>query len=185
MGIMKLAIKTIAVIILTLIVLITITIYKNNHPTPMADIKKITVRSSAFKNDDTIPEKYTCVGKNINPPLEISGVPKEAKSLVLIVEDPDAPVGVWDHWVKFNMAPDALDIAEGTEPAGISGKGTAGNLDYKGPCPPSGTHHYFFKIYALDNMLKLTEGAEKTQVEKAMQKHIVGYGELIGLFSKK
>ncbi len=146
--------------------------------------------SFQFDNNSSIPEKYTCEGQDINPPLEISEIPEGTKSLVLIMDDPDVPKhlredGVWDHWIKFNIPPVVSVIAEGEEPQGVSGRGTSGNLKYHGPCPPDREHRYFFKIYALDAELKLTEGASKKEVQKAMENHVLEETVLIGLYIKK
>lgn len=141
--------------------------------------------SSAFEHQQQIPDKYTCKGANVNPPLQFLEVPEQAKSLVLILDDPDAPVGLWVHWVVFNMDPQTLGIEEDRKPShGIQGMTSFGNTHYGGPCPPSGTHRYFFKLYALDTLLNLTESADKEAVEKAMQGHILDQAELIGLYSK-
>ncbi|MDO8591208.1 MAG: YbhB/YbcL family Raf kinase inhibitor-like protein [bacterium] len=144
------------------------------------------IKSSAFENNSNMPAKYTCDGENISPPIEIGGVPAEAKSLALLMHDPDAPVsGGWDHWIKFNISPETKIIEEGKEPAGVSGKGTRGNLSYNGPCPPSGTHHYVFTIYALDTLLNLPSGASKKEVEQALEGHVLGQGKLVGLYSRQ
>ncbi|MDA8165468.1 MAG: YbhB/YbcL family Raf kinase inhibitor-like protein, partial [Desulfobacteraceae bacterium] len=116
--------------------------------------------SPAFDHGGTIPAKHTCDGANINPPLRIEGVPQETKSLVLILEDPDVPKklrkdGMWDHWVVYDIPPHLHEVAEGSEPPGIHGEGTAGNQDYYGPCPPDREHRYFFKLFALDSLLEL------------------------------
>ena len=145
----------------------------------MQDIK---ITSSAFENNSKIPARYTCDGDDINPPIEIGEVPVGTRSLTFIVEDPDAPVGVWDHWVRFNIPPETNIIEEGKEPLGVSGKGTSGNLSYQGPCPPSGTHHYVFTVYALDIALSLPSGASKKEVELATVGHILGVGKLVGLY---
>lgn len=142
----------------------------------------LTISSTAFKNNQMIPSVYTCEGKEINPPLQIDGIPKEAKSLVLIVEDPDTDHGTFDHWVAYNIAP-SKTITENSKP-GTEGKNGTGKTGYKGPCPPSGTHRYFFKIYALDTILQLSGDAGKKEVEEAMAKHIIAKGELIGLYKK-
>ena len=144
--------------------------------------------SPVFENFGPIPAKYTCDGENINPPLEISQVPDEAKSLVLIMDDPDAvkPAGkVWDHWIVYNIPPSVSVINEGEEPAGTHGKGTGGNSDYYGPCPPDGEHRYFFKVYALDIELDLPAGATKQEVLTAMTDHILAEAELVGLYNRK
>lgn len=145
--------------------------------------------SPAFEQGGKIPAKYTCDGENINPPLTISDVPSEAKSLVLIMDDPDVPKrlradGMWDHWIVFNMPPSLTEIVEGKEPEGIHGIGTGKNLDYYGPCPPDREHRYFFKLYALDTQLNLPEKATKKQVERAMTERILAKTELMGRYER-
>ena len=141
------------------------------------------LKSLEFENNKFIPAKFTCEGEDINPPLVIEGIPKDAKSLSLIVDDPDAPVGTWVHWVVFDMP--ALNKIEENSVPGKLGITNSGRKDYHGPCPPSGTHRYFFKIYALDTMLNLKEGITKGALEKAMQGHILDKAELIGLYKKQ
>ncbi len=145
--------------------------------------------SSAFRNGGLIPSIYTCEGKNINPPLEISEVPKLAKSLVLIMDDPDVPKtlrpsGIFDHWVITDIPPDTTHIKEHSTPPGVEGKNTSGKKGYFGPCPPDREHRYFFKLYALDKMLHLPAGKTKDEVEKAMRGHILEQCELLGLYEK-
>ena len=143
--------------------------------------------SSAFEDGAKIPSTYTCDGEDSNPPLSISGVPDNAKSLALIMDDPDAmkPAGkVWDHWIVFNIPPATTDILEGQEPEGVHGKGTSGNLDYHGPCPPDAEHTYLFKLYALDTPLALAEGATKKEVEEAMEGHILAQTVLKGRYER-
>lgn len=149
------------------------------------NIGGLILTSPAFEYGKSIPSKYTCDGEDLNPPLEISGINFSTKSLTLIMDDPDAPAGVWVHWVKWNIPTSTTSISEGQEPGGVSGKGTGGNLDYKGPCPPSGEHRYFFKLYALDTILDLQKGADKKELEKAMQGHILQQTKLMGLYKKK
>ncbi len=108
------------------------------------------ITSSAFKDREAIPMNYTADGEDISPPLSIRDVPEGTKSLALIVDDPDAPMGTWDHWIVFNIPSDTREIAEGSAPEGIRGMNDFGKLEYGGPAPPSGTHRYKFKIYALD-----------------------------------
>jgi Raf kinase inhibitor-like YbhB/YbcL family protein len=146
----------------------------------MADL---TVKSSAFEHNQPIPAKYTCDGEEINPPLTIQGVPKEAKSIVLLVDDPDAPRGTFDHWVMWNI-PLTDKIDEDSTP-GTEGLNGAGENNYHGPCPPYGVHRYFFKVYALDTKLALNPSAtRKKEVEKAMQGHILAQGELMGTYKR-
>ncbi|HEY4508413.1 MAG TPA: YbhB/YbcL family Raf kinase inhibitor-like protein [Candidatus Paceibacterota bacterium] len=152
-------------------------------------MQEIKVASSAFGHNGMIPAKYTCDGEDRSPALEISGIPTEAKSLMLIMHDPDAPrSGGWTHWITYNIKlqnENSKMIREGKEPGGVAGKGTGGNTSYMGPCPPSGTHRYFFTVYALDAELSLKEGATKADVEKAMEGHVIREGELVGLYSRK
>ena len=143
------------------------------------------ITSPAFGNNQPIPSRFTCDGDNVSPPLVFSDVPDNAKSLALIVDDPDAPLGTWVHWVVFNIPKEVREIKENSVPQGVQGLTSAGQPSYQGPCPPSGTHRYFFKLYALDATLSLQDKADKKTVEAAMQNHIVAQAELIGLYSKK
>lgn len=145
------------------------------------------IESSAFGNNSGIPVKFTCDGQGINPELKFSSVPKEAKSLALIVDDPDAPVsGGFVHWVVFNINPATKEIAENSSPAGaIEGTNGADHTGFVGPCPPTGTHRYFFKLYALDSALDLDSTAKRENVEQAMESHIIEQAELIGLYKRQ
>jgi len=136
--------------------------------------------SSAFENNASIPKKYTCQGQDINPPLTVGAIPSGTKSLALIVDDPDAPMGTWIHWVVFNIVP-ADTIAENSIP-GTQGYNSFGRNDYGGPCPPSGTHRYVHKVYALDALLNLQKGTSKRQLEETMRGHILAETTLIGLY---
>ncbi len=144
---------------------------------------KMRITSLAFKNNESIPAKYTCQGQDINPPLKIEDIPDAAQFLALIVDDPDAPMGTWVHWVVFNMSK-INEIGEGIIP-GKQGMNSFGKKNYGGPCPPSGTHRYFFRLYALDSELGLDEGANCQELDKAMQGHIVEQAEIIGKYQKK
>jgi Raf kinase inhibitor-like YbhB/YbcL family protein len=146
-------------------------------------MKELSIKSSAFEHNKQIPKKYTCDGDNINPPLTVEGAPKEAKTLSLIMDDPDAPMGTFDHWVTWNIPASTNKIAEHSAP-GTEGLNGARRPGYTGPCPPSGTHRYFFKVYALDAQLDLSAKSTKRDVEKAMQNHILAKGELIGLYHR-
>jgi Raf kinase inhibitor-like YbhB/YbcL family protein len=146
------------------------------------DLMKIS--SPEFKHNESIPKKYTCQGQDINPPLTIEGMPQGAKSLALIVDDPDAFMKPWVHWVVFDIAPTTTEISEDSIP-GKQGINDFRRKDYGGPCPPSGTHRYFFKIYALDTVLGLIDTTNKKDLEKSMQGHILDQAELIGLYQKK
>ena len=141
--------------------------------------------SPAFDEGGTIPERYTCEAENISPPLAIDGTPKGAASLVLIMDDPDAPVGVWDHWVLYNIPPETTEILEGAIPIGaVMGKNSWGRNDYGGPCPPDSAHRYIFKLYALDTLLTLPPEAGKSELEQHMEGHIVGTTELTGRYDR-
>jgi Raf kinase inhibitor-like YbhB/YbcL family protein len=146
-------------------------------------MKELTIKSPAFQFNSQIPKKYTCDGEGTNPPITIEGSPKESKSLILIMDDPDAPGGTFDHWVVWNIPPSTTKIAEHSVP-GTEGLNGGRNSGYTGPCPPSGTHRYFFKVYALDIELKLGAKTTKRDLEKAIQNHILGKGELIGLYRR-
>ncbi len=137
--------------------------------------------SPDFKHNQKIPIRFTGDGENINPNLIVENIPEDTKSLVLIVDDPDAPAGTWIHWIVFNISPNIKKIKENSVP-GIQGKNTYGINNYSGPKPPSGTHRYFFKIYAIDAELSLSEGATIQEVEDAMKNHILNKAELIGLY---
>lgn len=142
--------------------------------------------SSAFNRNEKIPNKYTCDGENVNPPLQFLDIPGSAKSLVLIVDDPDAPAKVWVHWVVYNINPKTTEVKEnGVPEGGIEGMTDFGKPGYGGPCPPSGIHRYFFKLYALDSILDLPQTATKQMVEQKMQDHVIDKAELIGFYSKK
>ena len=145
---------------------------------------KMKLQSSAFAHQQAIPPKYTCKGQDVSPPLSISGVPEGAKSLALVVDDPDAPRGVFDHWIVWNISPDTKELVEGAS-VPKQGKNHFGELHYKGPCPPPGNpHHYRFKLYALDLMLTLEEGSSKAQLEQAMKGHVLAQTELVGTFKR-
>src|SRR6266513_3992080 len=131
---------------------------------------KMKISSPAFQEGGTIPEKFSKNGQNVNPELRIGGAPAEAKSLVLIVDDPDAPVGLFTHWLVWNIDPKTTDIAEGSAPDGaMQGKNDFGETGYGGPQPPSGTHRYYFKVFALDKMLDLKPDAKRKDVDAAMK----------------
>jgi len=143
----------------------------------------MNLTSPEFAQNGMIPKKFTCQGEDINPTLEISEIPEDAVSLVLINDDPDAPGKTWDHWIVFNIHP--TEIIEENSIPGIQGKNSWGKNEYGGPCPPSGTHRYFFKLYALDTKLNLKEGASKLKVETAMEDYILDQATLIGVYKKE
>lgn len=140
--------------------------------------------SIAFKEHQAIPPQYGCYGENLSPPLKWEGAPSETKSYVLIVDDPDAPSKVWTHWVVYNIPTALHEIKEGQSPKdALEGLNDFGNSGYGGPCPPSGTHRYYFKLYALNQLLDLDKGATKQEVEKAMQTHILKETQLMGTYT--
>jgi len=154
------------------------------EPSPIeeVEIRELTVKSPVFEHNGDIPSKYTCQGEDVNPPLEIAGIPEGTVSLVLLVEDVEASRGIFVHWVVWNIDP-VNRIGENSIP-GIEGTNDFKKHSYGGPCPPSGTHRYFFTVYALDTILGLDSHATKQDVERAMEGHILAQGELIGLCSK-
>jgi|SRR5665647_472915 len=155
----------------------------NSEATRAVDYKQLKVSSTAFQSGKIIPIQYTCDGININPPLNIEHIPEEAKCLALIVDDPDAPIGTWVHWLVWNI-PVTHRIKE-NEVHGTEGTNDFQQHRYAGPCPPSGTHRYFFKVYALNTLLDLPANTKKLELEKAMSEHIIAFGELIGLYRRK
>lgn len=141
--------------------------------------------SDSFENGQHIPAPYTCDGDNINPPLSIGGIPEEAESLAVTVTDPDAPEGTWTQWVVFNIPPDEDEIDEDSVPDdALKGVNDGGTMNWSGPCPSEGEHHYVFKVYALDTMLDLPEGANREALESAMEGHIIDQAQLVGTYSR-
>ena len=146
----------------------------------------VSVATPAFQAGGDIPAKFTCNGANVNPELKINGVPNEAKSLVLIVDDPDAPRGLFTHWIVWNIDPKTTDIGENSVPVGgVQGTNDFGKRNYSGPCPPSGTHRYSFKIFALDSKLDLKASARRAELDAAMKSHVLTQGELIARSSRR
>lgn len=141
--------------------------------------------SKAFENGDIIPAKYSCEGENCSPPLEISEVPEDTQSLVLIMDDPDAPGNIFTHWLVWNIPPTTISIAEDSIPPGaVEGTTSFGKPGYGGPCPPRGKHRYFFKLYALDTPFNFSQTAGKADIEDAIGGHIIGEVELMGLYER-
>lgn len=146
--------------------------------------------SPVFKNEELIPEKYTCDGADVSPPLKWTGLPEKAASLALICDDPDAPVGTWVHWVYYDIPtdidilPEDIGPSERPEKGGTQGRSSFGAIGYGGPCPPGGTHRYFFKLYALDTVLGLKPGASKQDLLKAMEGHVLEKTELMGRYGR-
>lgn len=151
---------------------------------------ELKIESPAFAHMEQIPQRYACDGEKLSPPLSISGVSPEAKSLVLIMEDPDVPKslrpdGMWDHWIRFDLPPTLAEISENQDPGGIAGITTSNHTGYVPPCPPDREHRYFFKLFSLDTKLQLPQGAAKLEVLSAMQGHTLQQAEFIGLYEKK
>jgi len=152
---------------------------------------EIKITSSAFTEGGLLPAKYTCDGTDVSPPLQWDAVPQGTKSIALICDDPDAPMGTWVHWVLFNLPAEAKELTENIPPEKTLANGARQGtndfrkIGYGGPCPPSGTHRYFFKIYALDAKVNLEAGANKRQLLKAMEGHILAQGQLIGKYKRR
>lgn len=143
------------------------------------------ISSSAFQEKGSIPAKYTCDGEDRIPPLTFAEVPAGARALALVMDDPDAPMGTWDHWVVWNMPPTTKEIAEGQAPQGVVGRNSWGKSSYGGPCPPDREHRYFFKLYALDATLDLPASARKADLQKAMRGHVLAEAQLVGRYDRK
>jgi len=157
---------------------------KTNTPKAPSN-NMLSLTSGQFLQNGRIPKKFTCDGVNINPPLFIKDIPADSKSLVLIVDDPDASLGTWTHWLVWNIDPKGRILRENSVPAGaIVGKNDFGKTGYGGPCPPNGIHRYFFKVFALDVQLDLPEGSGRKTLENDMKGHIIDNSELIGLYSR-
>jgi Raf kinase inhibitor-like YbhB/YbcL family protein len=197
--------RTIIVLTVALLVLCSCQNGKQNRPTTNAESGRmqnanaqigkdnmvLTISSTAFSNGGMIPAQYTCDGPDISPPLQWSGLPPGTKTLALIVDDPDAPAKTWVHWVVYDLPGSASGLPENIGPQEkLPGGGKQGTNDFKkigygGPCPPSGTHRYFFKLYALDTATSLKPGASKDELLKAIEGHVVAQGELVGKYKRQ
>ena len=153
-----------------------------HEPTRAADFQELEVSSPAFQPEGPIPARYTCDGTNISPALAIHAIPEDARSLVLIAEDPDAPRGTWLHWMAWDIP--VTHLLRENAIQGVQGKNDFGDPAYGGPCPPSGTHRYFFKVYALDNILGLPPETRRPELERSMAGHILAFGQLMGKYSR-
>jgi Raf kinase inhibitor-like YbhB/YbcL family protein len=147
---------------------------------PASDIKTLMVRSTAFENKGPVPVAYTCDGKNVNPPLQFDGIRTDAISLAIIMDDPDAPLHTWVHWLIWDI-PVTHHLEENTT-KGIQGINDFKKSMYSGPCPMSGSHRYVWRVFALDTTLKLKKGSTRKELESAMAGHVIGYGELTGIY---
>lgn len=165
---------------------------RNAYTESKGKTSKMTIRvtSSAFAEGGSIPSKYTCDGANVSPPLKWTSIPEGTRSIALIADDPDAPRGTWVHWVVYDLPASLRELPEGVPPdrtmanGGKQGTNDFGKIGYGGPCPPSGTHRYFFKVYALDRALGLAPGATKAQLLKAMEGHVLAEGQLMGKYAR-
>ncbi len=180
-----------AVIVLVIALVSAFIYFRARKEVSTPEIASLTLSSEAFDDGGNIPVKYTCDGEDISPPLSWGDPPEGTVSFVLIVEDPDAPMGVFTHWVIYNIPASLRGLPEGVpaqgevEGTGVQGKNDFNRLGYGGPCPPKGpAHRYVFKLYALDTSLNLKAGATKKQVLKEMEGHILGYGELTGKYGR-
>lgn len=150
-----------------------------NTTTPM------TISSTAFSDGQLIPKQYSCDGDGINPPLQFFGIPSEAKSLALLVEDPDAPTGTWTHWLMWNIPPAVSQIAQNSVPQGATqGQGSSGQNVFGAPCPPGGTHRYFFKLFALDGTLTIPSYSDAKAFGQAIDGHVISQAQLMGTYSR-
>ena len=167
-----------------------------NEPlsTNILNTNTMKIESFAFLNEEEIPSRFTCDGENINPELTFKDVPKNAKSLAFIMDDPDIPqsvkekygINVWDHWVMWNIPPVTTEVDQGSEPVdAVVGLNSSGKNEYTGPCPPDREHRYLFKLYALDKILDLPQATKASDLVKAMQGHIIAEAELIGRYERK
>lgn len=178
---------SLAIILILFIILITGCKIHKEEINLDSNLKNIMqIKSTAFDNNGLMPSQYSCDGEGVNPPLQISEIPEGTKSLTLISDDPDAPSGDFVHWLVWNVDPATLEIVENSVPEGaVEGTTGFGNTGYGAPCPPSGEHRYFFKVYALDIELDLSSEAKKSDLEKAMEGHVLDKAELVGLYSRR
>jgi len=179
-------------LILSLALLVTACSHSHSSLKEEKMAMEMKVFSNAFLEGEAIPVKYTCDGQEVSPPLRWHNVPQGARSLALICEDPDAPSGVFVHWILFNLSPTVAELSEGVPTSeALEGGGKQGRNDFKrtgygGPCPPRhGPHHYFFRLYALDTELRLDAGATKQEVTRAMEGHVLAAGHLMGTYKRK
>ncbi len=178
--------ERLALLVLSLIVFLTTACQGTSVRFSQEEVKlNIEIISTAFAPNSIIPKRYTCDGENLSPPLSWKNIPAETTSLALIMDDPDAPMGTFVHWVIFNIPSEVTEFAEGEKGIGIEGINDFRKVGYGGPCPPRGsTHRYFFKIYALDTELNFDQTTRKKDLEQAMQGHILAQGELVGRYGR-
>jgi len=176
-------------LILTVLLLFACQRAENVEPSKAAPISNgglnaMKISSSAFADGQSIPAKFTCDGSDTSPPLAFSDVPKNTKALALVMDDPDAPGGTFDHWVVWNIPATTTSVAEGRSPQGVAGRTGFGKNAYGGPCPPGGEHRYYFKLYALDTTLDLKAGSSKADLERATKGHIIAEAKTMGRYKR-
>lgn len=179
-----------AIDLFLLAIAVSVLVFRGGGPVPLGlegfGSGRMRLSSPAFSQNGPVPARHTCDGGDVIPPLEISGVPDGAKSLALVVDDPDAPIGAWTHWTLWNVAPAVARIEEGKVPGdaaqGVTSYGAPG---YRGPCPPYGTHRYFFKLYALDAVLTLPSSTDARALQAAMEPHVIDSAGLVGTYRRK
>ncbi len=171
--------------IVLVLVMLLFTKYKIVDFNNINELNNMKIESSVFADNGKIPVEYTCDGKETQPPLKISGAPKDAKSLTLIVDDPDAPSGDFVHWVVWNIDPQISVIKNGNVPGAMEGYTSLNKPGWVAPCPPSGIHHYNFKLYALDIVLSIPKSSTKIALLRAMDRHIIGNATLVGLYGRE
>lgn len=154
------------------------------HQTVNEEVNNMKLESEDFEEGKSIPKEFTCDGDDISPKLVFKDIPEEAKSLALIMDDPDAPGSTFVHWIVWNIPPDTKEILKGEKITYLQGRTGFGSKKYGGPCPPSGTHRYFFKLYALDTMLSLGEESTKAELKEAMEGHVVSEVSLMGTYQR-
>lgn len=175
--------------LLTIVYIIIALFIRNNAKFPVVPVSlsqnTMKVSSSAFSDNSGIPDKYTCIGENVSPGLSIENIPAETKSLALIVEDIDAPSGVFTHWLVWAVDPGSPEFPEALTPSGsLEGKNSFGKIGYGGPCPSSGTHHYIFRVFALNSLIDLSPGSTRKDLENAIEDKIITESRLLGIYSK-
>ncbi len=178
-------------ILVIFLVLLSGCLIKENKNIEEKNMENISIVSEAFKEGANIPSEYTCDGKNISPALSWNGIPEETKSIALIMDDPDAPSGTFVHWLLYNLPSETKKLEKGFPKEDIfrdgttHGKTSFGNIGYGGPCPPSGSHRYYFRIYAIDKKLDLLPRATRNQIDDAIKGHIIAKGELMGRYKRR
>jgi hypothetical protein len=178
--------KTLALLLLAALLVSGCTAGEMQQQEETENMVTLKLSSPEFSEKGIIPVRFSCQSEDVSPPLSITGIPLRARSLALIMDDPDAPMGTWVHWVVFNISSRTQSIPTGSVPEGaVQGRNSANNNGYDGPCPPSGTHRYIFRLYALDTELDLKSSATKSEVGNAMAGHILAETALTGLYKRK